>query len=150
MLFKIQALLWVGLYIVFNPNMATSLPIEFVNKNSINNIKYPIHVACECKQYELYVDGKIIEQASVVEGYLESEWNATKIFSPDITTETPRIIAFHATGGVLPGFANGFIMDMNNGADYTKYQEWKCMEFVVSALPANWYMYDYDLSLIHI
>lgn len=147
MLFKLQALLWVGLYIVFNPNMATSLPNEFVNKDSINTIKYPIHVACECKQYELYVDGKFIEQAGVVESYLESEWNATKIFIPDITTETPRIIAFHATGGVLPGFANGFIMDMNNGADYTKYQEWKCMEFGVSVVPANWYMYDYDDSL---
>jgi len=147
MLFKLQALLWVGLYIVFNPNMATSLPIEFVNKDSINTIKYPIHVACECKQYELYVDGKFIEQAGAVEGYLESDWNATKIFSPGITTETPKIIAFHGIGGLLPGFANGFIMDMNNGADYTKYQEWKCMEFGVSAVPANWYMYDYDDSL---
>ena len=74
MLFNLQALLWVGLYIVFNPNMATSLPIEFVNKDSINTIKYPIHVACECKQYELYVDGKFIEQAGAVEGYLESDW----------------------------------------------------------------------------
>jgi hypothetical protein len=38
-------------------------------------------------------------------------------------------------------------MDMNNGADYTKYQEWKCAEFIPSAVPVNWYMYDYDDSL---
>jgi hypothetical protein len=38
-------------------------------------------------------------------------------------------------------------MDMNNGADYTKYQEWKCAQFSPSGVPANWYMYDYDDSL---
>jgi hypothetical protein len=111
-----------------------------------NTIKYPIRVACECENYKIYVDGKIVEQAGVIESYLESEWNATTIFIPEITTETPKIIAFHGTGGQFSGFANGFIMDMNNGADYTKYQEWKCMEFIPYAVPFNWYMYDYDDS----
>jgi hypothetical protein len=134
-------------------NVSTSLPVDFINKqNTIantntNTIKYPIRVACECEDYKIYVDGKIVEQAGVIESYLENEWNATKIFIPEITTETPKIIAFHGTGGQFSGFANGFIIDMNNGADYTKYQEWKCMEFIPSAVPVNWYMYDYDDSV---
>ena len=136
---------------VFNPNVAMSLPIGFINKQNTNTntntIKYPIHIACECENYQIYVDGNFVKQASVVESYLENEWNATKIFIPEITSETPKIIAFHGMGGQFSGFMNGFIMDMNNGADYTKYQEWKCMEFSPSAVPANWYMYDYDDSL---
>ena len=132
-------------------NVATSLPVDFINKQNANTntntIKYPIRVACECEDYKIYVDGKIVEQAGVVESYLENEWNATKIFIPEITTETPKIIAFHGTGGQFSGFANGFVMDMNNGADYKKYQEWKCAEFIPSAVPVNWYMYDYDDSL---
>jgi len=127
--------------------MAMSLPIEFVN-----TIKYPIHVACEC-DYEIFVDGKFVDQANkevnILENYYEGHpgWNATKFFFPVINTESPNIIAFHGTGGQFSGFINGFVMDMNNGADYTKYQEWKCKEFAVSVLPANWYSYDYDDSL---
>jgi hypothetical protein len=137
--------------VLCSPNVATSLPVDFINKQNANTntntIKYPIRVACECEDYKIYVDGKNVEQAGVVESYLENEWNATKIFIPEITTETPKIIAFHGTGGQFSGFANGFVMDMNNGADYTKYQEWKCAEFIPSAVPVNWYMYDYDDSL---
>ena len=154
---KIQTLLYIGLFMLFNPlqnyntNVAMSLPIEFTNKQNTNTntntIKYPIHVACECEDYQLYIDGKIVEPVGVVEGNLESEWNATKIFIPVINTETPKIIGFRGTGGQFSGFMNGFVMDMNNGADYTKYQEWKCMEFPLPAVPVNWYMYDYDDSL---
>ena len=151
MTLKLLSLLYIGLFVLCSPNVATSLPVDFINKQNTNTntntIKYPIRVACECEDYKIYVDGKIVEQAGVVESYLENEWNATKIFIPEITTETPKIIAFHGTGGQFSGFANGFVMDMNNGADYTKYQEWKCMEFIPSAVPVNWYMYDYDDSL---
>ena len=155
MIFKLQSLLYIGLFMLCNPlqihntNVAMSLPVEFINKQNANTntIKYPIHVACECENYQIYVDGNFVKQASVVESYLENEWNATKIFIPEITSETPKIIAFHAMGGQFSGFMNGFVMDMNNGADYTKYQEWKCMEFIPSAVPINWYMYDYDDSL---
>jgi len=149
MLLKLQSLLYIGVFMLCNPNVAMSMPVEFIHKGntSMNTIKYPIHVACECENYQLYVDGNFVKQASVVESYLEDEWNATKIFIPEITNEIPKIIAFHGMGGQFSGFMNGFIMDMNNGADYTKYQEWKCMEFIPSAVPVNWYMYDYDDSL---
>lgn len=157
MVFKLQPLLYIGLFMLLDPfrnssqNMVMSLPVDFINKQNANTntntIKYPIHVACECENYQIYVDGNFVKQAGVVESYLENEWNATKIFIPDITTETPKIIAFHAVGGQFSGFMNGIVMDMNNGADYTKYQEWKCMEFIPSAVPTNWYMYDYDDSL---
>jgi hypothetical protein len=141
---------------VFNPlenhnaNMVMSLPIEFMNKES--TIKYPIHVACEC-DYEIFVDGKFVDQTNkevnIIENVFEGHpgWNATKLFSPIINTKSPNIIAFHGTGGQFSGFQNGFVMDMNNGADYTKYQEWKCKEFAVSIVPTNWYSYDYDDSL---
>jgi hypothetical protein len=134
------------------PTMAMSLLIEFINKENTNTIKYPIHVACEC-DYEIYVDGKFVDQANkevnVIEYVFEGHpgWNATKFFNPVITTKSPNIIAFHGTGGEFSGFVNGFVMDMNNGEDYTKYQEWKCKEFKVSAVPLNWYSYDYDDSL---
>jgi hypothetical protein len=134
------------------PTMAMSLPIEFIDKENTNTIKYPIHVACEC-DYEIYVDGKFVDQANkevnVIEYVFEGHpgWNATKFFNPVITTKSPNIIAFHGTGGEFSGFVNGFVMDMNNGEDYTKYQEWKCKEFKVSAVPLNWYSYDYDDSL---
>ena len=147
MTLKPLSLLYIGLFLVCNQNAALSLPVDFINRQNINTIKYPIRVACECEDYQIYVDGKIVEQAGVIESYLESEWNATTIFIPEITTETPKIIAFHGTGGQFSGFANGFVMDMNNGADYTKYQEWKCAEFIPSGVPVNWYMYDYDDSL---
>jgi len=147
MTLKPLSLLYLGLFMVCNQNAALSLPVDFINRQDTNTIKYSIRVACECEDYQIYVDGKIVEQAGVIESYLESEWNATTIFIHDITTETPKIIAFHGTGGQFSGFANGFIMDMNNGADYTKYQEWKCAEFIPSGVPVNWYMYDYDDSL---
>lgn len=151
MILKLLSLLYIGLFVLCSPNVATSLPVDFINKQNANTntntIKYPIRVACECEDYKIYVDGNFVKQAGVVESYLENEWNATKIFIPEITTENPKIIAFHGTGGQFSGFANGFVMDMNNGADYTKYQEWKCAEFIPSAVPVNWYMYDYDDSL---
>ena len=151
MILKLQSLLYIGIFVLCSPNVATSLPVDFINKQNANTntntIKYPIRVACECEDYKIYVDGNFVKQAGVIESYLENEWNATKIFIPEITTETPKIIAFHGTGGQFSGFANGFVMDMNNGADYTKYQEWKCAEFIPSAVPVNWYMYDYDDSL---
>ena len=151
MTLKPLSLLYIGLFVLCSPNVATSLPVDFINKQNANTntntIKYPIRVACECEDYKIYVDGNFVKQAGVIESYLENEWNATKIFIPEITTETPKIIAFHGTGGQFSGFANGFVMDMNNGADYTKYQEWKCAEFIPSAVPVNWYMYDYDDSL---
>ena len=126
-------------------NMVVSLPIDLINNR--NTIKYPIHVACECEDYEVYVDGIFVKQAGVIESYLENEWNATNIFIPEITNETPKIIAFHGKGNEFSGFMNGFLMDMNNGADYTKYKEWKCIDFLPSAVPINWYAYDYDDSL---
>jgi hypothetical protein len=151
---KIQPVLYIGLLMLIHPfgqpsNIVASIPVELINKGNVNTIKYPIHVACECEDYKIYVDGILTQQASVVkdETYLETEWNATKIFIPQINNETPKIIAFHAKGGQFSGFMNGFVMDMNNGADYTKYQEWKCMDFSASPVPANWYMYDYDDSL---
>jgi hypothetical protein len=90
------------------------------------------------------VDGSLIQPVSKIETYLADEWNATQVFRPSIVHETPKIIGFHAVGGEFSGFLNGFIMDMNNGASYTKYQEWKC----ASNVPNNdWYTYDYDDSL---
>ena len=152
---KIQPVLYIGLFMLLHPfcqhsnTMVSSLPIEFVNKLDTKTIKYPIHVACECDNYQIYVDGRLTMQASVIEDedYLETGWNSTKIFIPEINNETPKIIGFHATGGQFSGFMNGFIMDMNNGADYTKYQEWKCMDFADLAVPLDWYMYEYDDSL---
>jgi hypothetical protein len=44
---------------------------------------------------------------------------------------------------------NGFVMDMNNGKDYTKHIDWKCKYFdpkVSSVVPSNWMNYDYDDS----
>jgi len=116
-----------------------AVPIDFSN-----TVKYPIHVACECSNYQVYVDGSQIQSVSKIETYLADEWNATQVFIPTIANETPKIIGFHAAGGEFSGFLNGFIMDMNNGASYTKYQEWKC----ASDVPGNdWYAYDYDDSL---
>ena len=151
MTFKLQTLLYIGLFMLLDPfdnssqNMVVSLPIDLINNR--NTIKYPIHVACECEDYEVYVDGIFVKQAGVIESYLENEWNATNIFIPEITNETPKIIAFHGKGNEFSGFMNGFLMDMNNGADYTKYKEWKCIDFLPSAVPINWYAYDYDDSL---
>ncbi|NBO62099.1 MAG: hypothetical protein EBU82_14290, partial [Flavobacteriia bacterium] len=116
-----------------------ALPIELSN-----TIKYPIHVACECETYQVYVDGSLIQPVSKIETYLADEWNATQVFISRIVDEAPKIIGFHAVGGDFSGFLNGFIMDMNNGASYTKSQEWKCASNVPDS---DWYTYEYDDSM---
>ena len=94
---KIQPVLYIGLFMLLHPfcqhsnTMVSSLPIEFINKLDTKTIKYPIHVACECDNYQIYVDGRLTMQASVIEDedYLETGWNSTKIFIPEINNETP-------------------------------------------------------------
>ena len=112
---KIQTLLYVGLCMFIHPfkqpsNIVASLPIEIMNND--NTIKYTIHVACECENYQMYVDGILIQPVSVVndEDYLETEWNATKIFIPEIKNEIPKIIAFHATGGQFSGTSEAIVV----------------------------------------
>ena len=128
-----------------------AIPVNLVPTPS-EGIKYPINIACECDYY-LYVDGKYIEQANkevnIVEKieYGHPGWNATKTFNPIIYDESPKIIAFYGTGNQFPGFVNGFVMDMNDGKDYTKHQEWKCKDFssTVNKVPAgDWFTVDYD------
>ena len=128
-----------------------AIPVNLVPRHS-EGIKYPINVACEC-DYSLYVDGKYIEQANKEVNIIEKVeyghpgWNATKTFNPIIYDESPKIIALYGTGNQFPGFLNGFVMDMNNGEDYTKYQEWKCKDFsrtVIKVPPSDWFTFDYD------
>ena len=125
-----------------------AIPVNLVATPS-SGIKYPIRIACEC-DYSLYVDGKYIEPDKTevkTFDYLETGWNATKRYYPYIHEESPKIIAFNGIGNEYSGFLNGFIMDMNNGADYTKYQEWRCKDFSKTP-PSNWFTYDYDDSNI--
>jgi hypothetical protein len=128
-----------------------AIPVNLLPTPS-EGIKYPINIACECDYY-LYVDGKYIEQANkevnIVEKieYGHPGWNATKTFNPIIYDESPKIIAFYGTGNQFPGFVNGFVMDMNDGKDYTKHEEWKCKDFssTVNKVPAgDWFTVDYD------
>jgi hypothetical protein len=117
----------------------------------VGTVKYPIHVACEC-MFTLYVDGKYVAEgnkANYVPYGLITEWNDTKKYYPVIYENDPKIVAFHGVGGQYPAFQNGFIMDMNHGKDYTKYNEWKCKDFSKTAnkvAPENWFAHDYDDS----
>ena len=147
----LNTLLFIGLFYTTIPIKVDAIPIQLI---PIENIKYPIYIACEC-DYSLYVDDKYIEQANkevnIIENWEEGHpgWNATKKFIPVITNETPKIIAFNGIGGEFSGFLNGFIMDFNNGKGYTKYKEWKCKDFsktIDKMPPPNWFTFDYDDS----
>ena len=127
-----------------------AIPVNLVATPS-SGIKYPIYVACEC-DYSLYVDGNYVEHDKTEVksfDYLETGWNSTKRFYPFIYDESPKIIAFNGNGGEYAGLLNGFIMNMNDGKDYTKYQEWKCADFSKTeskAPPVDWFTFDYDDS----
>ena len=137
--------LFVGLY----NTSVSAIPINAVA--SYEGIKYPIHVACECI-FTLYVDGVYVGEGNKENydpKYGSTEWNDTKKYYPVIRENEPKIIAFNGMGGQYPVFPNGFIMDMNEGKDYTKYNEWKCKDFsktVEKTPPSNWFTYDYDDS----
>jgi len=147
----LSTLFCIGVFNACTQTQVYAIPVNLV-PSRIEGIKYPIHIACEC-DYSLYVDGKYIDQANkevniveIVE-YGHPGWNATKKFYPIIYDESPKIIAFSGVGNQFPGFLNGFVMDMNNGEDYTKYQQWKCNDFsstVTKVPPSNWITYDYD------
>ena len=128
-----------------------AIPVNLFTPSSGGTIQYPIYIACEC-DYSLYVDGKNIQPDNTkVEtfDYLETGWNATKKFYPAIYDESPKIIAFNGISGQYAGLLNGFIMDMNNGEDYTRYEDWKCADFSTTASkvpPIDWFTYDYDDS----
>ena len=128
-----------------------AIPVNLFTPSSGGMIEYPIYIACEC-DYSLYVDGKNIQPDNTkVEtfDYLETGWNATKKFYPAIYDESPKIIAFNGISGQYAGLLNGFIMDMNNGEDYTRYEDWKCADFSNTASkvpPIDWFTYDYDDS----
>jgi len=136
--------LFVGLF-------ATSISAIPVQMSVVGSIKYPIHVACEC-MFTLYVDGKYVAEGNK-ENYvpygLITEWNDTKKYYPVIYENEPKIVAFHGVGGQYPAFQNGFIMDMNEGKSYTKYEEWRCKDFSKTAnkvAPENWFAFEYDDS----
>jgi hypothetical protein len=137
--------LFVGLY----NTSVSAIPINAVA--SYEGIKYPIHVACECI-FTLYVDGVYVGEGNKENydpKYGSTEWNDTKKYYPVIRENEPKIIAFNGMGGQYPVFPNGFIMDMNEGKDYTKYNEWKCKDFSKTyekTPPSNWFTYDYDDS----
>jgi deleted-in-malignant-brain-tumors protein 1 len=116
--------------------------------------KYPINIACECI-FTLYVDGVYIGEGNkenydpIGWPFGRSEWNDTKKYYPIIYENGPKIVAFNGMGGQYPVFPNGFIMDINDGKDYTKYKEWRCKDFsktIEKSPPANWFAYDYDDS----
>ena len=145
----LNTLLFIGL---FNTCIGVyAIPVSLVSSSNDGEIKYPIHVACEC-MFTLYVDGKYVAEGNK-ENYapygLITEWNDTKKYYPVIYENEPKIVAFHGVGGQYPAFQNGFIMDMNHGKDYTKYNEWRCKDFsstVEKTPPANWFADDYDDS----
>ena len=147
----LNTLLFFGL---FNSYLEVSaIPVSLVSSSNDASgvIKYPIHVACEC-MFTLYVDGKYIGEGNK-ENYvpygLITEWNDTKKYYPVISENEPKIMAFHGVGGQYPAFLNGFIMDMNDGKQYTRHQEWRCKDFSKTAnkvAPENWFAFDYDDS----
>jgi hypothetical protein len=145
----LNTLLFIGL---FNTCIGVyAIPVSLVSSSNDGGIKYPLHVACEC-MFTLYVDGKYIGEGNK-ENYvpygLITEWNDTKKYYPVIYTNEPNIVAFHGVGGQYPAFPNGFIMDMNHGKDYTKYEEWKCRDFSKTenkVPPVHWFTFEYDDS----
>ena len=141
----IKQMLFLGLLCSISP--VYSIPIEVIPSSGI---VYPIHVACEC-DYKLYVDGKIVNPVGIVTNWdgTADGVNVTNIFNPVLFEPSPKIIAFNNIDNEYPGFMNGFVMDMNNGKDYTKHTDWKCKYFdpkVSSVVPSNWMNYDYDDS----
>jgi hypothetical protein len=145
----LNTLMFVGLFNACRNIYA--IPVNLFTPSSGGTIQYPIYIACEC-EYSLYVDGKNIQPDNTkVEtfDYLETGWNVTKKFYPYIYDESPKIIAFNGISGQYAGLLNGFIMDMNNGEDYTRYEDWKCADFSNTASkvpPVDWFTYDYDDS----
>jgi hypothetical protein len=140
-----NSLLFLGLLCSITP--IYSIPVEVIPSSGI---VYPIHVACEC-DYNLYVDGKKINPSGIVTSWdgTEDGVNVTNIFNPVLFEPRPKIIAFNNIDNEYPVFMNGFVMDMNNGKDYTKHTDWKCKYFdrkVSSIVPSNWMNYDYDDS----
>ena len=141
----LNSLLFFGLFYCITP--IYSIPIEVIPSQGL---VYSIHVACEC-DYNLYVDGKKINPAGIVTNWdgTEDGVNVTNIFNPVLFEPKPKIIAFNNINNEYPGFMNGFVMDMNNGNDYTKHTDWKCKYFDPkenSIVPSNWMNYDYDDS----
>ena len=141
----LNSLLFLGLLCSISP--VYSIPIEVIPSSGI---VYPIHVACEC-DYNLYIDGKKINPAGIVTNWdgTADGVNVTNIFNPVLFEPSPKIIAFNNIDNEYPGFMNGFVIDMNNGKDYTKHTDWKCKYFdpkVSSVVPSNWMNYDYDDS----
>jgi len=141
----LNSLLFLGLLCSITPTY--SVPVEVIPSQGI---VYPIHVACEC-DYNLYVDGKKINPAGIVRNWdgTGDGVNVTNIFNPVLFEPSPKIIAFNNIDTEYPGFMNGFVMDMNNGKDYTKHTDWKCKYFdpkVSGVVPSNWMNYDYDDS----
>jgi hypothetical protein len=137
----LNSLLFLGLLCSIIP--IYSIPVEVIpSQGKI----YPIHVACEC-DYNLYVDGKKINPSGIVTSWDRTDEgvNVTNIFNPVLFEPSPKIIAFNNIDNEYPGFMNGFVMDMNNGKDYTKHTDWKCKYFN-SIVPSNWMNYDYDDS----
>jgi hypothetical protein len=137
----LNSLLFLGLLCSIMP--IYSIPVEVIPSQGI---VYPIHVACEC-DYKLYVDGKLVNPAGIVTNWdgTGDGVNVTNIFNPVLFEPKPKIIAFNNIDNKYPGFMNGFVMDMNNGQDYTKHTDWKCKYFD-SIVPSNWMNYDYDDS----
>jgi hypothetical protein len=141
----LNSLLFFGLFYCITP--IYSIPIEVIPSQGL---VYSIHVACEC-DYNLYVDGKKINPAGIVTNWdgTEDGVNVTNIFNPVLFEPKPNIIAFNNINNEYPGFMNGFVMDMNNGNDYTKHTDWKCKYFDPkenNVVPSNWMNYDYDDS----
>ena len=141
----LNSLLFLGL--LCSITSTYSIPVEVIPSSGI---VYPIHVACEC-DYNLYVDGKKINPSGIVTSWdgTEDGVNVTNIFNPVLFEPSPKIIAFNNIDNEYPVFMNGFVMDMNNGKDYTKHRDWKCKYFdpkVSSIVPSNWMDYDYDDS----
>ena len=144
--------LFMGLF-AMSVSPVGAIPIQTSGDGS-PSIKYPINIACECI-FTLYVDGVYVGEGNkenydpVNWPFGRSEWNNTKKYYPVIYENEPKIVAFNGIGGQYTVFPNGFIMDMNDGKDYTEYKEWKCKDFsktVEKAPPANWFTYDYDDS----
>jgi hypothetical protein len=139
----LNSLLFIGL--IYNVTPTYSIPIEVIPSEGII---YPIHVACEC-DYNIYVDGKLVKSAGIVQNWDGSDGgvNITQIFNPVIYEPTPKIIAFSSNNNEYPYFMSGFLMDMNNGKDYTKHEEWKCKYFDPAkneVVPSNWMTRDYN------
>ena len=141
----LNSLLFLGLLYSITP--IYSIPVEVIpSQGKI----YPIHVACEC-DYNLYVDGKKVNPGGIVTSWdgTADGVNVTNIFNPVLFEPSPKIIAFNNIDNEYPGFMNGFVMDINNGKDYTKHTDWKCKYFdpkVSRVVPSNWMNYDYDDS----